>query len=64
MDVGVPVFAAGTGKGGYAEGTAGIEKAPWGIPDLLFSPPPRPGRRRTSHLRVLFASRLSCDTSA
>jgi glycosyltransferase involved in cell wall biosynthesis len=39
-----------------------IEKIAWGIPDhLLTSPPPRPARRPTSHLRVLFAGRLSSE---
>ncbi|NUK85553.1 glycosyltransferase family 4 protein, partial [Streptomyces lunaelactis] len=39
-----------------------IEKIPWGIPDrLLTSPPPRPARRPTSHLRILFAGRLSSE---
>ncbi|WP_407838046.1 glycosyltransferase family 4 protein [Streptomyces sp. DSM 116496] len=39
-----------------------IEKIPWGVPDhLLTSPPPRPARRPASHLRVLFAGRLSSE---
>ncbi|MFB6577104.1 glycosyltransferase family 4 protein [Streptomyces sp. NPDC056402] len=39
-----------------------IEKIPWGVPDqLLSAPPPRPARRRTSHLRVLFAGRVSSE---
>ncbi|MFF5444012.1 glycosyltransferase family 4 protein [Streptomyces sp. NPDC012888] len=39
-----------------------IEKIPWGIPDrLLTGPPPRPARRPTSHLRILFAGRLSSE---
>ncbi|MGW7188013.1 glycosyltransferase family 4 protein, partial [Streptomyces sp. NPDC054838] len=39
-----------------------IEKIPWGIPDrLLTDPPPRPARRPASHLRILFAGRLSSE---
>ncbi|MEU6214043.1 glycosyltransferase family 4 protein [Streptomyces sp. NPDC047023] len=39
-----------------------IEKIAWGIPDsLLTSPPPRHARRPTSHLRVVFAGRLSSE---
>ncbi|WP_328440607.1 glycosyltransferase family 4 protein [Streptomyces sp. NBC_00444] len=39
-----------------------IEKIPWGIPDhLLTAPPPRPGHRPTSHLRLLYAGRLTAE---
>ncbi|MGW7368427.1 glycosyltransferase family 4 protein [Streptomyces sp. NPDC054841] len=39
-----------------------IEKIPWGIPDhLLTDPPPRPVRRPTSHLRLLYAGRLTAE---
>lgn len=37
-----------------------IEQAPWGIPDNLFGhPPTRAGHRATSHLRLLYAGRLT-----
>ncbi|MER7177981.1 glycosyltransferase family 4 protein [Streptomyces hyaluromycini] len=37
-----------------------ITKIPWGIPDhLLTAPPPRPSRRPTGHLRLLYAGRLT-----
>ncbi|MFJ2019609.1 glycosyltransferase family 4 protein [Streptomyces nodosus] len=39
-----------------------IETIPWGIPDhLIASPPPRPGHRPTSHLRLLYAGRLTAE---
>ncbi|EST30643.1 glycosyltransferase family 4 protein [Streptomyces roseochromogenus] len=39
-----------------------IETIPWGIPDhLLTSPPPRPDHRTTSHLRLLYAGRLTTE---
>ncbi|MFD9824843.1 glycosyltransferase family 4 protein [Streptomyces violascens] len=38
---------------------------PWGIPDhLLTAPPPRPARNTTSHLRLLYAGRLSAEKGA
>ncbi|MFE6456254.1 glycosyltransferase family 4 protein [Streptomyces sp. NPDC003444] len=37
-----------------------IEKIPWGIPDrLITSPPPRRRNQPTSHLRILYAGRLT-----
>ncbi|GGY67052.1 glycosyltransferase family 4 protein [Streptomyces xanthochromogenes] len=37
-----------------------IERIPWGIPDhLIHNPPPRAGHRTTSHLRLLYAGRLT-----
>lgn len=42
-----------------------IEKIPWGIPDhLLTAPPPRPGHRPTSHLRLLYAGRLTAERAS
>ncbi|MFC4466111.1 glycosyltransferase family 4 protein [Streptomyces xiangluensis] len=39
-----------------------ITKIPWGIPDqLLTAPPPRPSRRPTGHLRLLYAGRLTAE---
>lgn len=39
-----------------------ITKIPWGIPDhLLTNPPPRPPRRPTGHLRLLYAGRLTAE---
>lgn len=39
-----------------------IELIPWGIPDhLLTSPPPQSAARRTSHLRLLYAGRLTAE---
>jgi glycosyltransferase involved in cell wall biosynthesis len=39
-----------------------IEKIPWGVPDhLLTTPPPRPPRRPTGHLRLLYAGRLTAE---
>ncbi|AYC39398.1 MULTISPECIES: glycosyltransferase family 4 protein [Streptomyces] len=39
-----------------------IEKIPWGVPDhLLTTPPPRPARRPTGHLRLLYAGRLTAE---
>ncbi|MBD0844406.1 glycosyltransferase family 4 protein [Streptomyces sp. TRM68416] len=39
-----------------------IVKIPWGIPDhLLTTPPPRPARRSTGHLRLLYAGRLTAE---
>ncbi|MDJ0340432.1 glycosyltransferase family 4 protein [Streptomyces sp. H10-C2] len=39
-----------------------IETIPWGIPDhLLASPPPRPARTHASHLRLLYAGRLTAE---
>lgn len=39
-----------------------ITKIPWGIPDhLLTTPPPRPARRPTGHLRLLYAGRLTAE---
>ncbi|MCX4822454.1 glycosyltransferase family 4 protein [Streptomyces sp. NBC_01142] len=39
-----------------------IEKIPWGIPDhLLATPPPRPAHRQNSHLRLLYAGRLTAE---
>ncbi|AZP22881.1 glycosyltransferase [Streptomyces aquilus] len=39
-----------------------ITQIPWGIPDhLLATPPPRPARRPTGHLRLLYAGRLTSE---
>lgn len=39
-----------------------IELIPWGIPDrLLVGPPPQSAARRTSHLRLLYAGRLTAE---
>lgn len=39
-----------------------ITKIPWGIPDhLLTTPPRRPVRRSTGHLRLLYAGRLTSE---
>ncbi|WP_210593651.1 glycosyltransferase family 4 protein [Streptomyces sp. GESEQ-35] len=39
-----------------------IVHIPWGIPDhLLTSPPPRPTRASPSHLRLLYAGRLTAE---
>jgi glycosyltransferase involved in cell wall biosynthesis len=39
-----------------------IQRIPWGIPDhLLNNPPPRPTQRTTSHLRLLYAGRLTAE---
>jgi glycosyltransferase involved in cell wall biosynthesis len=39
-----------------------IEKIPWGIPDgLITKPPTRPTHRPTSHLRLLYAGRLTAE---
>ncbi|WP_445401111.1 glycosyltransferase family 4 protein [Streptomyces sp. LE64] len=39
-----------------------IAHIPWGLPDrLLTNPPPRPDRGSTSHLRLLYAGRLSVE---
>ncbi|MBA8945284.1 glycosyltransferase family 4 protein [Streptomyces sp. NPDC017966] len=39
-----------------------ITHIPWGIPDhLLTDPPPRPVRTSTSHLRLLYAGRLTTE---
>ncbi|CAM5632808.1 hypothetical protein GCM10010329_22620 [Streptomyces spiroverticillatus] len=39
-----------------------ITRIPWGIPDhLLTAPPPRPARTVTSHLRLLYAGRLTAE---
>ncbi|KOV19181.1 glycosyltransferase family 4 protein [Streptomyces sp. XY152] len=37
-----------------------VEKIPWGIPDrLIASPPPRRRHQSSSHLRILYAGRLT-----
>ncbi|MFG3268549.1 glycosyltransferase family 4 protein [Streptomyces bobili] len=42
-----------------------ITHIPWGIPDqLLTTPPPRSPRPSTSHLRLLYAGRLTAETGA
>jgi glycosyltransferase involved in cell wall biosynthesis len=42
-----------------------ITHIPWGIPDqLLSTPPARPPRRSTSHLRLLYAGRLTAEKGA
>lgn len=42
-----------------------ITHIPWGIPDqLLTSPPTRPPRAATSHLRLLYAGRLTAEKGA
>ncbi|WKX72165.1 glycosyltransferase family 4 protein [Streptomyces sp. XD-27] len=39
-----------------------IAHIPWGIPDhLITDPPPRPARTSTSHLRLLYAGRLTAE---
>ncbi|GED88663.1 glycosyltransferase family 4 protein [Streptomyces sp. NPDC056112] len=39
-----------------------ITRIPWGIPDhLLTDPPPRPTRTSSSHLRLLYAGRLTAE---
>ncbi|MEV6480288.1 glycosyltransferase family 4 protein [Streptomyces sp. NPDC051576] len=39
-----------------------ITHIPWGIPDdLLTNPPARPARNSTSHLRLLYAGRLTAE---
>ncbi|MET8948438.1 glycosyltransferase family 4 protein [Streptomyces sp. NPDC004542] len=39
-----------------------ITHIPWGIPDhLLTAPPARPARTSTSHLRILYAGRLTAE---
>ncbi|MFK0024946.1 glycosyltransferase family 4 protein [Streptomyces sp. NPDC090798] len=39
-----------------------ITLIPWGIPDhLLTDPPPRPARTSSSHLRLLYAGRLTSE---
>ncbi len=39
-----------------------ITHIPWGVPDhLLTAPPPRPARTATSHLRLLYAGRLTAE---
>ncbi|MFJ8138910.1 glycosyltransferase family 4 protein [Streptomyces sp. NPDC096013] len=39
-----------------------ITHIPWGIPDhLLTAPPPRPTHASTSHLRLLYAGRLTAE---
>ncbi|MEU3654447.1 glycosyltransferase family 4 protein [Streptomyces sp. NPDC032161] len=39
-----------------------ITPIPWGIPDhLLTDPPPRPARTPSSHLRLLYAGRLTAE---
>lgn len=39
-----------------------IQRIPWGIPDhLLSNPPPRSTERTTSHLRLLYAGRLTAE---
>ncbi|MGV9789581.1 glycosyltransferase family 4 protein [Streptomyces sp. NPDC003435] len=39
-----------------------ITRIPWGIPDhLLTDPPARPARRSSSHLRLLYAGRLTAE---
>ncbi|MFI0776284.1 glycosyltransferase family 4 protein [Streptomyces sp. NPDC021212] len=42
-----------------------IAHIPWGIPDhLLAAPPPRPPRMAMSHLRLLYAGRLTAEKGA
>ncbi|MCX4881452.1 glycosyltransferase family 4 protein [Streptomyces sp. NBC_00847] len=42
-----------------------IVRVPWGIPDhLLTDPPSRPARTSTSHLRLLYAGRLTAEKGA
>ncbi|MGC9494876.1 glycosyltransferase family 4 protein [Streptomyces sp. WG7] len=42
-----------------------INHIPWGIPDhLLTDPPARPARTSTSHLRLLYAGRLTAEKGA
>ncbi|MFI7337041.1 glycosyltransferase family 4 protein [Streptomyces sp. NPDC050085] len=42
-----------------------ITRIPWGIPDrLLAAPPVRPPRTSTSHLRLLYAGRLTAEKGA
>ncbi|MFE3410317.1 glycosyltransferase family 4 protein [Streptomyces mirabilis] len=42
-----------------------ITHIPWGIPDhLLTEPPARPARATTSHLRLLYAGRLTAEKGA
>ncbi|MEU0846307.1 glycosyltransferase family 4 protein [Streptomyces sp. NPDC005962] len=42
-----------------------IAHIPWGVPDhLLAAPPPRPPRMPTSHLRLLYAGRLTAEKGA
>lgn len=42
-----------------------ITKIPWGIPDhLITDPPVRPARSPTSHLRLLYAGRLTAEKGA
>lgn len=42
-----------------------ITQISWGIPDhLLTDPPPRPPRTATSHLRLLYAGRLTAEKGA
>ncbi|MBO0515771.1 glycosyltransferase family 4 protein, partial [Streptomyces beijiangensis] len=42
-----------------------IVHIPWGIPDhLLTNPPPRPARTPSSHLRLLYAGRLTAEKGA
>ncbi|MFE3167946.1 glycosyltransferase family 4 protein [Streptomyces sp. NPDC059224] len=42
-----------------------INHIPWGIPDhLLTDPPARPTRTSTSHLRLLYAGRLTAEKGA
>lgn len=42
-----------------------VVRIPWGVPDhLLTDPPTRPARTSTSHLRLLYAGRLTAEKGA
>lgn len=42
-----------------------IEHIPWGIPDhLITTRPPRPARSSGSHLRLIYAGRLTLEKAA